>query len=346
MKTLRTVVVLLGAASSLLLAGVTPASAFDVYGAIAAKWQQLGGERGVLGPAQSSEADAPGGGRFNKFSNGFIYWRPQTGAFAVYGLIGVKWQQLGGVSGYGYPITDELPADRGGRYNDFDRGGSIYFHPSHGAHAVYGGIRNKWRSLGAERGFLGYPVTDEQQATNLGRFSAFAGGLIYWHPNVGAHAIYGEIGKRWLQLGAERSQCGYPTGDEEDFDDGRDGTVYGYGHGSRFRRSKFVNGQILWSKARHQVYVECGPQSSSRPPSGEACAFTAVASNDKCVNADNTPSSLPIGGTTGIGCGGDAARAQARAKLVLAQALCLTDGSTPQPGCCTFKLQTASGCSC
>jgi uncharacterized protein with LGFP repeats len=269
-------------AFSILLALVGSASAFAVYGAIAAKWQQLGAEHGVLGPALSDEADAPSGGRFNQFANGFIYWRPQTCAFAVYGLIGVKWQQLGGVNGYGYPITDELPADRGGRFNDFDRGGSIYFHPAHGTHAVYGAIRGKWRSIGAER-FLGYPVTDEQPAANLGRFSAFAGGLIYWHPNVGAHAIYGEIGKKWLQLGAERSQCGYPTSDEAEFDDGRDGTIYGYGTGNRFRRSAFVNGQILWSKARHEVYVECGQQTSSRPPSGEACNFTAVASNNHCL---------------------------------------------------------------
>ncbi|MGH7840689.1 MAG: LGFP repeat-containing protein [Candidatus Binataceae bacterium] len=329
------------------LALVGSASAFAVYGAIADKWQHLGGERGALGPALSDEADAPGGGRFNRFAYGYIYWRPQTGAFAIYGLIATKWSQLGGINGYGYPINDEAPADRGGRFNDFDRANSIYFHPSYGTRAVYGAIRAKWRSLGAERSFLGYPVTDEQPAANLGRFSAFAGGLIYWHADVGANAIYGEIGKRWLQLGAERSSCGYPTSDEADFDDGRDGSVYGYGTGKRFRRSTFMRGQILWSKARNQVYVECGKQTTMQPPpSGEACNFTAVASNNQCLNADGTPSSLPSGGTTGTGCGSDATRAQARAKLVLGQAVCLTEGNTPQPGCCTFSSKTAAGCGC
>ena len=235
---------------SIWLALVGSASAFAVYGAIADKWRQLGGERGALGQALTDEADASGGGRFNQFSNGYIYWRPQTGAFAFYGPIAAKWRELGGINGYGYPITDELPADRGGRFNDFDRGNSIYSHPAHGTHAVYGFIRVKWRSLGAERSFLGYPVTDELSAANLGRFSAFAGGLIYWHPNVGAYAIYGEIGKRWLQLGAERSSCGYPTSDEADFDDGRDGSIYGYGTGKRFRRSSFVRGQILLVKSQ------------------------------------------------------------------------------------------------
>ena len=141
--------------SSIWLALVGSASAFAVYGAIAEKWRQLGGERGALGPALSDEADAPGGGRFNQFANGSIYWRPATGAFAIYGPIATKWHELGGINGYGYPITDESPADRGGRFNDFDRANSIYFHPAHGTHAVYGAIRVKWRSLGAERSFLG-----------------------------------------------------------------------------------------------------------------------------------------------------------------------------------------------
>lgn len=344
---MRRIVVRSYLASVILLVLVGSAFAFAVYGAIGDKWRQLGGERGALGPALSDEADAPGGGRFNRFASGYIYWRPQTGAFAVYGLIATKWSELGAINGNGYPLTDELPADRGGRFNDFDRGNSIYFHPAYGAHAIYGAIRTKWRSIGAERSFLGYPVTDEQPAANLGRFSAFAGGLIYWHAKEGAHAIYGEIGKKWLQLGAERSSCGYPIGDEEDFDDGRDGSTYGYGTGKRFRRSTFNNGQILWSNARNKVYVECGQQTTAQPPPvGEACNFTAVASNKQCLNADSTPSSLQSGGTTGTGCGSDATRAQSRAKIVLTQAVCLTDGNTPQPGCCTFSVQSTPGCAC
>lgn len=329
--------------------GVTTASAFAVYGAIGDKWRQLGGEAGVLGPALSDEADAPGGGRFNRFAAGFIYWKPQLGAFAVYGSIGVKWTELGGPVGYGYPVTDERPADRGGRYNDFERGNSIYWHPNHGTHAVYGAIREKWRSVGAEKSFMGYPVTDEMPAPDLGRFSAFAGGLIYWRRDVGAHLIYGEIGKKWLALGGPKSPCGYPTTDEADFDDGRDGSRYGYGVGSRFRRSGFQNGQILWSKARNEVYVECtagASAASPRPPATEACAFTAVAANAACINADGTPSSLTPGGTTANGCGGTPANAQARAKAVLGAALCLSDGNSPQPGCCTYTVRTAQGCGC
>jgi hypothetical protein len=195
--------------------------------------------------------------------------------------------------------------------------------------------------MGAERSFLGYPVTDEQPATNLGRFSAFAGGLIYWHPNVGAHAIYGEIGKKWLQLGAQRSSCGYPTGDEEDFDDGRDGTTYGYGLASASDDLHSPKDRFFGRKRD----TKCMSNVLSKRPRS-TCNFTAVAANKQCLNADGTPSSLQPGGTTGARCGSDATRAQTRAKLVLTQAVCLTDGNTPQPGCCTFSVQTTSGCAC
>ena len=56
---------------------------YAVYGAIGQKYAALGRENGALGAAQSDEADAPYGGRFNRFQNGYIYWHPETGAFAV-----------------------------------------------------------------------------------------------------------------------------------------------------------------------------------------------------------------------------------------------------------------------
>ena len=86
-----------------------------VYGAIAEKWSQLKGETGPLGAAKTNEATAARGGRFNEFAHGFIYWHPKFGAHAVYGDIGVKWNQLGRERGFGYPLTDELPAPEGGR---------------------------------------------------------------------------------------------------------------------------------------------------------------------------------------------------------------------------------------
>jgi uncharacterized protein with LGFP repeats len=169
-----------------------PASAgafqpFAVYGAIKAKWVQLGGASGPLGAARSSEADAARGGRFNAFASGFIYWHPRFGAHAVYGLIGEKWSTAGRENGFGYPLTDEMPGDNGGRFNDFERNATITFHPKAGTHVVYGFIRDAWVRLGREtrNGRCGYPTSDEYDAGAYRR-SNFQKGYIVWRKGAGA----------------------------------------------------------------------------------------------------------------------------------------------------------------
>lgn len=325
-------------------------AAYQVYGAIGEKWRQLEAEAGPLGAPRSDERDAARGGRYNEFQYGFIYWHPDTGAHAVYGAIGEKWNQIGREGGFGYPIIDEQPAKDGGRFNDFENGGSIYWHPKTGAHPVYGVIRAKWHELGREAGALGYPVSDESAAFNGGRFSNFQFGMIYWHPRFGGHAVYGRIGEKWIELGRERGVCGYPTSDEYDFDDGRSGDEYGYGIGSRFRRSDFANGYILFLKSRKQVFAFCGDRPSSQPdpvPSTEACAISVTIRNDSCLNADGTPSTiLDPGKISASGCGGNVENARARAKQFFQQFGCITEGDQPSPGCCTYSEQVVQGCLC
>ncbi len=159
-----------------------PVYAVAIYGAIFDKWVSLGGYSSPVGSPTTDELPAARGGRYNEFQNGYIYWLPNLGAHAVYGYIGVKWNQLGRENGLGYPITDELPADNGGRFNDFENNASIYWHPSIGAYAVYGDIRTKWVSMGRERSVLGYPISDEQPVGSAGqRVSYFQRGALYWN---------------------------------------------------------------------------------------------------------------------------------------------------------------------
>jgi LGFP repeat len=171
------------------------AFAYAVYGAIGAKYAALGGERGVMGAPMTDEADAPFGGRFNQFRNGYIYWHPQIGAFAVWGAIGAKWNEMGRVN-YGYPITDELPTPDGvGRFNHFRAlhlqgkpEASIYWTPRTGAHAIYGAIRDTWARQGWERGELGYPTNDEYQDGKYRR-SDFERGYIRWSADTGIKVV-------------------------------------------------------------------------------------------------------------------------------------------------------------
>ncbi len=157
-----------------------------VYGAIEDKYVALSAENGPLGCPTNQESDANRGGRWQAFRNGYIFWHPNLGAHAVYGLIGVKWTQMGRENSVlGYPVTDESGTPDGvGRYNHFEYGGSIYWTPSTGAHAIYGLIRQRWASQGWENGVEGYPTTDELSSGDT-RYNNFQHGTITWTAAAG-----------------------------------------------------------------------------------------------------------------------------------------------------------------
>jgi LGFP repeat len=160
--------------------------------AIDDKYTQLGGPSGFLGQPTIAETVCPDRvGHYRHFQGGSIYWTAQTAAHEVHGLIRDKWSLLGWERSFlGYPLTDESPAARNGRFNHFQRG-SIYWTPQTGAHEVHGAIRDKYSAMGWERSPLGYPVSDEQATPGPSRFSRFQGGSIYWTPETGPQEVYG-----------------------------------------------------------------------------------------------------------------------------------------------------------
>ncbi|MEU5266852.1 PQQ-dependent sugar dehydrogenase [Amycolatopsis sp. NPDC021455] len=194
-----------------------------VTGPVLTKYVAFGGHS-VLGPPTNDTTATPDGvAQYNHFVNngnvGSIYYTAATGAHAIYGEIRKKWAALDYERGLGYPTTDEAGTPDGvGRYNHFIKGsnvGSIYYTNATGAHAIYGEIRKKWAALDYERG-LGYPTTDETGTPDgVGRYNHFSlGHSIYFTVATGAHAVKGEIRKRWAALGWERSYLHYPRTDE------------------------------------------------------------------------------------------------------------------------------------
>jgi hypothetical protein len=167
----------------------------EVHGAIRDKWASVGWERSLLGYPTTDEIPTPdGGGRYNRFEGGWIYWSPQTGAHEVHGWIGGYWVNFLGAerSLLGYPITDERAAPDGiGRYNDFRNGSIYYLSPETGAHEVHGAIRDKWLSLWTSgKNLLGYPTTDESPTPDgIGRHNNFQNGSIYWTLQAGANVV-------------------------------------------------------------------------------------------------------------------------------------------------------------
>jgi uncharacterized protein with LGFP repeats len=188
--------------------------AHNVQGSIHTKWAEKGADLGYLGYPTSDELDNQTGGKFNNFERGTIFWRPDLGAHSVWGDIYAKWAQKGADLGYlGYPTTDELDNQTGGKYNNFERG-TIFWRPDLGAHDVQGDIYGKWSQLGADLSYLGYPTTDELNNQTGGKYSNFERGTIFWRPDLGAHNVQGSIYTKWSQLGADLSYLGYPVSDE------------------------------------------------------------------------------------------------------------------------------------
>lgn len=222
---------------------------------ITTKYWSLGGSGGWLGTSTTGILKCPDGvGSFQHYVNGSIYYHPSTGAHEVHGLIKSRWKSLGWERSFlGYPKTDETATPDGiGRFNHF-QGGSIYWSPSTGAWEVHGAIRSKYSSLGWERSFLKYPLTNENTCPDgVGRYNHFQGGSIYWSPSTGAHEVHGAIRSHWASLGWERSALGYPTSDEL--------VVFG----GTARISHFQHGSIYWSstagvrvlKERVRVHVK------------------------------------------------------------------------------------------
>ena len=112
-------------------------------------------------------------------------------------------------------------------------------------------IREKWAAVGKEGSPLGQPVGEEVPTFDgVGRWQQFQGGIISWHPETGAHIVWGKIGERWIEKG--REQFGYPITDELKTADGR-------GRVSEFRavqhRQKPV-ASIYWSPetGAHEVF--------------------------------------------------------------------------------------------
>ncbi|EDY83929.1 LGFP repeat family [Verrucomicrobiia bacterium DG1235] len=128
--------------------------------------------------------------------------------------IEAKYKELGGLKSWLKKATISVTRcpDKVGYFRHY-AGGSIYYHPETGAHAVKGAIRRLWAEQGWERGKLGYPTTDEERGRNAdgyGRYSHFQGGAIFWKLEFGAIQLDGPIWRKYRDIGAEASPLGFP----------------------------------------------------------------------------------------------------------------------------------------
>lgn len=111
--------------------------------------------------------------------------------------------------------TGEATDIAGGAERDY-QGGAIFYSPETGAKVMYGGILDKFRSLGGPA-TIGFPKNDESSAGDgTGRFNEFAtpgGAAIYWSPATGASIMQGQVLDAWKASGGIEGPFGYPTAD-------------------------------------------------------------------------------------------------------------------------------------
>lgn len=220
-----------------------------VRGAIRVEWGDNGYEAGFLGyPLTNESCGLAGGGCWQQFQGGSVYWSPTTDVHFVRGAIRGAWADQQWENGLlGYPIADEACGLVGsGCWQQF-QGGAYYWSPATGAHFVYGAIRIGWGDRGYENGFLGYPLADAVCGlVAAGCSQLFQGGAMYWSAATGVHEVHGAILSQYTAVGAQNGALGYPSSHES------------CTTAPTACTSSFQNGVIVWSPST-------GPVASTTP---------------------------------------------------------------------------------
>ena len=157
----------------------------DASGAINAAWEAAGGSDSPVG-AQDGDVYSVGTGFAQKFTDGQIFYTPDTGAHLIYGQILDKYQSLGGPgdSDLGFPTIDEVaglqgPDSRVSTFSASDKP-AIFWTPDTGAWVVRGAINAAWDKLGGSAGTLGVPTEDERYDGDVVS-QRFTGGEVSWN---------------------------------------------------------------------------------------------------------------------------------------------------------------------
>ncbi|WP_336027888.1 hypothetical protein [Geodermatophilus sp. FMUSA9-8] len=210
------------------------------YGAVRDKWSTYTWEAGPLGyPTGDGMCGLAGGGCFQAFEGGSLYWSPDSGAHFLTGAVRDKWGTRFYEGGpLGYPMTDQVTTPNGAAQYVHFQGGSIYWSAATGARVLSGAVYDRWAASGWETSPLGLPISDVATTPDgEGSFAHFRSGSIYATAGTGARVIAGEVYAKWAATGWENGPLGYPVTDQATTPNGAAQYVH------------FQEGSIYWSAA-------------------------------------------------------------------------------------------------
>jgi uncharacterized protein with LGFP repeats len=217
--------------------------AFETLGAVAVRYRTSRMEAGGLGYpiAHPIAVGKDGAGRASAFQHGRITWHPDLGAAKLLkATIATTYIRLGSESGrLGFPTADELTAGPAAAV-PFQHG-RIVSSTDTGAVVLYDDLATAYVRSGAETGPLGLPTAVETLVAG-GRFQTTQLGRLSQADGLGACWLRGPIKDRYLELGAESGQLGWPTSDE-------------YRPADTLRRNDFQNGAITYDESDGSVTV-------------------------------------------------------------------------------------------
>lgn len=126
-------------------------------------------------------ATADGKGRFAQFEKGYVYWSPQTGAWAIPAHLFESFAEFGWETGaLGYPVGPHTVLPQGD-VQAFQRG-VLYRKYGEPGHFVTGAIGNRYRLNQYEAGPLGWVKTNENGQGGM-VWQGFEHGRIAWSPD-------------------------------------------------------------------------------------------------------------------------------------------------------------------
>lgn len=116
----------------------------------------------------------------------YYYKLGDAKAHEVHGEILTKFLALGGVSKYGFPVSNENDVKKQstllGKFSEFE-GCTIYWKNSIGAFEIHGDIRKKYQELNGPLSDLGFPTSDETNLPGVigAKANTFQKGSILWY---------------------------------------------------------------------------------------------------------------------------------------------------------------------
>lgn len=214
--------------------------AWDTHGAIRARWNVLGFERGTLGyPVSGESCTLPDGGCYQVFQGGVVSWKGTTGAWETKGGIRARW----GVTGYeagtlGYPTGGErCGLAQGGCTQTFEKG-IVSWTPTGGAWDMVGEFASVWAGANGAASPLAYPSASAECKSDV-CVQQFQGGVITKTGQAKALPVWGGIYAAWNGQGGLTGKLGLPTSAERV----ESGKVI----------QEFQAGRIIWTASKVEI---------------------------------------------------------------------------------------------